>query len=419
MQGMTDTCSHDVAIAGAGLSGRLMALALGHYGFNVALIDPSPAGGGAQDGRTTALAYASVRLLQRLGLWSSMATDASPINDILVTQGVPADSFRTGKIDQRALHFPSSLLPEAEPEQGGPLGYIIENRVMNEVFEAAVQKSPTITCYYGAGVAQASPVPGQMNLTLSDQTKLVTSLLLAADGKNSPLRDQFGIRTITWKYWQKALVFNIRHTESHQGVAHEIFYPSGPFAILPMKGNQSSIVWTETKDKADGFLHLPDDRFLSTVRDRVGDHLGDIAISSARATFPLRLQYASTPIAERLALIGDASHTIHPIAGQGFNLGIKDIAALAAILDEGRQTGLDIGHGAVLDRYTQWRRFDTTTLALGTDLFNRLFSNDLAPVRWLRGTGLNLVNKIDPARQFFMRHAGADVGDLPALMRPL
>ncbi len=397
-----------------------MAIALASRNFRVALIDPAPHGGGGGDGRTTALAYASVRLFRRLSLWDELAPGASPIHDILVTDGRPRDRFRRGDVSDDGLHFPSQLLPDDRTRPGGePLGHIVENRAMNDLLEARAAASDQIERFYGTGVVTADRDLGGVTLTLSDGARLRASLLIACDGKNSALRDRFGFKTLTWGYWQDAIICNIAHSEPHRGVAHEVFYPSGPFAILPMTENRSSIVWTEKRSRARAFFEMSDTGFLAALHDRIGDMLGELTLASDRARYPLTFGLARSPVQARVALAGDAAHWIHPIAGQGFNLGIKDIAALADVLEEAGQAGLDIGDGAVLDRYAQWRRFDVVTLALGTDGMNRFFSNNNGALRALRRTGLRITNAIDPARVFFMRHAGADVGTLPTLMQPL
>ncbi|WOI53389.1 FAD-dependent monooxygenase [Parvularcula sp. LCG005] len=407
----------DIAIAGAGLTGRLMALALAHTGQDVILIDPAPQNGSIRDGRTTALAFASVRLFQRLDLWEPLAADAGEITDIVVTNGAPADRFRPGRRAGHHLHFPSTLLTPGK--DGSPLGHIVENAAMNTLFAERVEANERITTIFGQGVSSVEPTTGRTILTLSEGDTVAAQLLIACDGKFSRLRDRFGIRTIRRPYDQKAIIFNVKHDLPHGGVAHEMFYPSGPFAILPMQGNRSSIVWTEDAATADAFMALDESQVLAAARQRIGDHLGDIRLVSDRAIYPLSLIFAPHPVGDRFALAGDAAHSIHPIAGQGFNLGVKDIAAMADVVAETAGAGLDVGHGTMLEKYARWRGFDAGTMSLGTDAMNHLFSNDLAPVRMARSFGLGIVNAIDPARRAFMRHAGADLGDLPRLMQPL
>ncbi|MEM9233476.1 MAG: FAD-dependent monooxygenase, partial [Pseudomonadota bacterium] len=373
----------------------------------------------SRDPRTTALAYASVRLFRRLGLWNELEDGAAPINDILVTNGRPADRFRKGGMSGGMLHFPSSLLPEERAGRDGtPLGHIVRNAALSAVLSDHVTKNSKIDV-----IAQALDAPqdepGQVTLPFTDGREVTASVLIACDGKRSGLRDRLGFRTHQWDYGQKALTFNIRHEKPHRGVAQEVFYPQGPFAILPIPGNEVCIVWTEKDPGAEAFAALPRDEFMEQVRARVGDHLGALELSSDPVIFPLSFVYVNEPVRGRVALAGDAYHGIHPIAGQGFNLGIKDIAVMADVLTDAQSHGLDIGAGNVLASYSRWRRFDSASLAFGTDALTRAFSNDIAPVRWARGFGLGLVQKFDPARIFFMRQAGADTGEMPRLMQPL
>ena len=411
----------DVAVVGAGLSGKLLALALDQAGFSVALIDRAAPGTPVDDGRTTALAYASVRLFKRLGLWDTLGPKTEPITDILVSNGEPKDRFRPGGLTGGQLHFPSALLGMTNGEPDEPaLGYIAENKDMLEAFDKAAATS-SITELFGAAVEDydAPQDQGHGTLRLADGTEIETQLVVACDGRRSPLRERMKLSTLSWEYPQTAIIFNIAHEKPHHGVAHEVFYPDGPFAILPMPNNCSSIVWTERKGAARSYLALDDQAFLVAARERIGDHLGDIKLASPRQSYPLSLVYAPKLISERFAVAGDAAHGIHPIAGQGFNLGIKDIGVMVDVLSDAQSAGLDIGHGAVLANYDRWRRFDSASLSLGTDVLNRLFSNNFGPLKHARGLGLGLVQRIDPLRKTFMRLSGADLGDLPTLMQPL
>ncbi len=257
---------------------------------------------------------------------------------------------------------------------------------------------------------------GAASLTLTTGERLAAPLIIAADGKASPLRGAAGIRVNTWGYAQTAIIACVAHERPHEGVAQELFLPSGPFAILPMTEDRSSIVWTERAAAAPAYLALGDAAFLSELQRRFGDYLGTLRLAGPRFAYPLAFHLAQSFAAARLALIGDAAHAIHPIAGQGYNLGVKDIAALAEVLGDARGVGLDLGAMSVLERYQRWRRFDSATLAFGTDALNRLFSNDWGPLRLARDLGMGAVNAVGPLRHFFMRQAGADVGRLPALM---
>lgn len=412
---------YDVCVVGAGMAGRLMALALDHCGLSVVQIDRTPPRTPVTDGRTTALAYASVRLFRRLGLWDALEPKAEAITDIVVSNGSPRDRFRPGGLTGGQLHFPAGLLAEGPRPQDEPaLGYIVENADIIAALQDGGLRSG-ITHRFGAHVTgySAGPEDGAGTVTLSDGDAVRARLVVACDGKASPLRSLMNIPVLSWRYRQTAIVFNIAHDKPHHGIAHEVFYPDGPFAILPMRDNHCSIVWTETARTARSYLALDEGAFLRAARERVGDHLGAISLASPRQSYPLSLLFARRLTAERFVLAGDAARGIHPIAGQGFNLGVKDIAALADVLAEARATGLDIGHGTVLDRYDRWRRFDGTSLAMGTDILNRLFSNGFGPLKHARGLGLGLVQQSDTARRFFIRASGADLGRLPALMQPL
>ncbi len=409
----------DIAVVGAGMAGRLMALALDDAGFSVVQIDRATSTALPNDGRTTAIAYAGIRLLKRLGLWDELGPKAEFITDILVSNGQPDGQFRKGSLTGGQLHFPATLLGEHDPAAAEPaLGAILENKDLLTAFLNGTERS-TITPMLGAAVSGVTSHGAGATLTLDNGKTVEAKLVVACDGKGSPLRSMMNLQVVRWSYRQKAIIFNIAHEKPHGGVAHEIFYPEGPFAVLPMQDNHASIVWTERLDAADSYLALPDDQFLDAARDRIGDHLGDFEVVTPRQSYPLSLLYAPKLNAKRLVLAGDAAHGIHPIAGQGFNLGIKDIAALVDVLTKAERAGLDIGHGAVLEEYDQWRRFDGMALSIGTDVLNRLFSNNWGPLKHARGLGLGVVQRIDPLRRFFMKVSGSDLGQLPSLMQPL
>jgi 2-octaprenyl-6-methoxyphenol hydroxylase len=367
----------------------------------------------AFDGRTTALAYACARVYRRLGLWPAIAPEAEPIREILVTDGRARGRFSEGARSPFHLHFDSREL-----EDGEPLGWIIENRVIRKAVFDAIEKSPRISLIAPAKVVDVAFDGASAEVSLDDQTLLTAPLVVAADGRESGLRKKAGVKTNHWSCGQHGIVATVAHERPHHGVAHEYFLPSGPFAILPLTNNRSSLVWTERADAAPAYMALPDDQFLAAIVDRFGDFLGDVSLTGPRWSYPLAFTLAQRFIAPRLALIGDAAHAVHPIAGQGFNLGVKDIAALADVLEEGAGLGLDIGSVGVLETYQRWRRFDSVSLALGMDALNRLFSNDLPPLRVARDIGMGAVNRIAPLRRLFMRQAGADLGRLPSLMQP-
>ncbi len=406
----------DTIIVGGGLAGGLCALALGGEGLDVALIDaedPARFRDETFDGRTTALAYAGARVFRRLGLWPAIESEAEPILDILVTDGRPAGPGRRSARSACHLHFDSRALKAEEP-----LGYIIENRVLRAAIYDAIERSPRIALIAPARAGDPDFSGGAARLSLDGGRRLEAPLIVAADGKTSPLRAAAGIGRHSWSYRQTAIVTTVAHERAHGGVAQELFLPSGPFAILPLTKNRSSIVWTERAAAAPAYLALDDAAFLAELARRFGDYLGSLSLAGPRSGYPLGLHLAQSFMAPRLALIGDAAHAVHPIAGQGYNLGVKDIAALADVLGDASRLGLDIGSLSVLEKYQRWRRFDSATLAFGTDALNRLYSNDFGPLRLARDLGMGAVNAVSPLRKFFMRQAGADLGRLPALMAP-
>jgi 2-octaprenyl-6-methoxyphenol hydroxylase len=405
----------DAIIVGGGLAGGLAALALADAGLRVALIDslaPAAMRTEAFDGRTTALAYASARVFRRLGLWPEIEADAEPIRDILVTDGRARSAFSAGSVSPFFLHFDSREL-----KGGEPLGYIVENRVLRAAIFSAIGRTAAIALHAPALVDSARFEAALASVALADGRTLAAPLIVAADGRDSALRAGAAIRVNRWSYAQTGIVATVSHEAPHHGVAQEFFLPSGPFAILPMTGRRSSLVWTERADAAPAYLAMDDAAFTEQIARRFGEHLGAVSLAGPRWSYPLSLHLSHRFVAPRLALIGDAARAIHPIAGQGYNLGVKDIAALAHVAGEAVSLGLDPGHGSVLQRYERWRRFDSALLALGTDALNRLFSNDIAPLRLARSAGMAAVGRVPALRRFFMRQAGGDLGALPPLMQ--
>jgi 2-octaprenyl-6-methoxyphenol hydroxylase len=358
------------------------------------------------DGRVSALAYASVRMLKALGVWQGLEPQAQPIREILVTDGQvgkPASPF--------SLHF------DAEEVGAEALGHIAENRHIRAALYQTVEASPNLELLAPAAVSSVRMETGRAVARLKDGEEISAALVIAADGRESALRAEMGMGVIGWSYPQTGIVATVEHEKPHNGVAYEHFLPSGPFAILPMTGNRSSLVWTEAKAKAPGLLALDEERFNAELAQRFGTHLGATKAAGPRWSYPLSFHIAREFVRPRFALAGDCAHGIHPIAGQGLNLGLKDAAALAEVLLDAGRLGRDIGALDTLKRYERWRRFDSFALAASTDALNRLFSNDIAPLRHLRDLGLGIVDSIAPARRFFMRHAGGDVGKLPRLMK--
>ncbi|EPX85756.1 2-octaprenyl-6-methoxyphenol hydroxylase/2-octaprenyl-3-methyl-6-methoxy-1,4-benzoquinol hydroxylase [Rubellimicrobium thermophilum DSM 16684] len=405
---MSDPCSEpfDALIAGGGLVGPSLALALAREGFSVALIEPRPPGPppDAFDGRAYALALASVRLLRAIGVWARVASRAQPILRILVADGRPGEP-------PSPLHL---AFDTAEIEEG-LMGHMVEDRDLRAALDAALAESG-VTRLAGLIVAQ-EPGPAAIAATLADGRRLAGRVLLGCDGRDSPTARRAGIRRTERPYGQTAVVATVTHERPHRGTAHQLFLPGGPLAILPLPGTRSSIVWSERTARAEALMRMDDAAFLAALRPVFGDFLGAIGLEGPRHAFPLGLSLAHRFAAPRVALAGDAAHRLHPIAGQGLNAGLRDVAALAEVLAEARARGEDIGTEAVLERYARWRRFDTAALAFATDGFNRLFSNDIAPLRLVRDLGLAAVNRLPPLRRAFIREAAGLTGDLPRLMR--
>ncbi len=399
---------HDVLIVGGGLNGATLALALAAGGISSALIEPTPPARRSDpefDGRAYALALTTRRMLAALGLWGRLAPDSQPILDIKVSDGRPGEGA-----SPLFLHF-----DHAEIEDGA-MGHMVEDRHLRAALAAAIAAQPLITEVEGA-VSGQGMAPGAAGLTLADGRTLTGRLIAAADGRASPTALRAGIRRSGHDYHQTSLVAAIAHARPHHGTAHQFFTPSGPLAILPLKGDRSSIVWTEHRDRADAIMALDEPGYLAALGPRFGDFLGTISLAGRRYSYPLGLTLAERLVAERLVLVGDAAHGIHPLAGQGLNLGLRDVAALAETLILARRRGEDIGAADVLARYQRWRRFDVATLALATDGINRAFSNDNPLLRLGRDLALGAINALPAARRALIREAAGLTGELPLLMR--
>jgi len=409
---MTDLQSFDsdIVIVGGGLGGPALALGLAQAGFTVTVIDAAPLSAHEAadfDGRSYALALASVRLLDRLGLWDRVEDNAQPMFEIKVSDGRAGE----GPLSPFFLHFDHAEIEE------GPMGHMLEDRFLRRALLDALEAEPKITHLAGETVVAQSCDAMRAEVTLASGRSLTARVLVGADGRSSGTGARAGIPRRGWDYGQTALVAAIEHDAPHHGIAHQFFMPSGPLAILPLPGQVSSIVWSETADTAAEFMALDDAEFLDMLRPRFGDFLGDIRLRGKRYSYPLALSLAERFTDTRLALVGDAAHGLHPIAGQGLNAGLRDVAALVQVLREAQARGEDIGAPDVLGRYQQWRRFDTTTLAMTTDLTNRLFSNDNPLARLTRDIGMGLVNALPPLRRGLIREAAGLTGDLPDLMR--
>ena len=403
-------------IAGAGMAGATLALSLHRAGLKPLLIDPvvfdaqlAP----SFDGRSSAIAYAAFRQWRALGLGNALDPHAQRIEQILVTDGRTPGAAAGGQTPF-FLRFDSAEI--ADRSEGEPLGYLLENRHTRTALAAAVLEAG-IEVLAPARVVKATFEPRAASVVLSDGRTLTAPLVVGAEGRGSVIRAAAGIGTLGWDYRQTGVVATVRMDRPHEGVAHEYFLPGGPFAILPLTGNRASLVWTESTARAAALVAARPEVFQAHLERRFGEFLGGVALEDPVFSYPLSLQLAERFAAPRVALLGDAAHGVHPIAGQGLNLGLKGAAALAEVLVDALRLGEDIGSEVVLERYAAWRRFDTVTLSVGMDLFVRLFSNDNPLLRLARGVGMAAVNRIGPARTFFMQEAGGAVGELPKLLR--
>lgn len=390
---------YDVIIAGGGMVGLTQTIALAREGLRVAVLERTPLPAQLEpafDGRVSAVALASQRLLSAVGAWEGMEPHAQPILDIRVSDG---DS-------------PFFLHYDHHEVGSEPFGWIVENRHIRHALIEAARALPTLEVI----IDEVRHIEAQGS-TVTVNGALAASLLIGADGKQSRVRELAGISCLEASYKQSAIVCTIAHAQPHGGLAQERFLPAGPFAVLPMTGNRSSLVWTEKTENIPLFLRLPEEEFVQEIRERVGDYLGEIRTEGPRFSYPLSLAHAQSYTAPRLALIGDAAHGIHPIAGQGVNLGWRDVAALAELITERAKLGLDIGAEDVLAAYARRRRFDNCSMLAVTDGLNRLFSNNLWPLKLARGLGLWGVSHLPPLKRFFMRDAMGLAGDVPKLMR--
>ncbi len=407
VQGMTR--GSDILIVGGGLNGPALALALAQTGQLVTVIDAlaeKTRKNAGFDGRSYALALASQRLLDAIGIWDRIAEHAQPMLEIKVTDGHagagPSPFF---------MHFDHAEIEE------GPMGYMVEDRHLRRAFLDAMAEDERITPINGKTVVAQETGVGGAALTLDDGATIEGQLLVGCDGRRSGTAARAGIKRTGWDYGQTALVCAIEHELPHHGIAHQFFMPPGPLAILPLTGNRSSIVWSERTETAHQINALPEAEYLQALRPRFGDFLGDIRLQGDRFTYPLNLTIANSFIADHLALVGDAAHGMHPIAGQGLNAGLRDVGALAEVLTLAGRRGEEIGSALVLQRYQEWRRFDTASLAMATDVFNRLFSNDNPLLRLGRDIGMGIVGSMPGLRRGFVREAAGLTGDLPKLLQ--
>jgi 2-octaprenyl-6-methoxyphenol hydroxylase len=394
----------DIIILGGGLVGQTLAIALATHGLSVAVVDPlDPAKTQATgfDGRASAVASASWRMLEALGVADALRSHGSAIHRIEVRDGLQA----------KALDFTTAADDE-------PLGVMFENRILRTALNDKAASLEAITRYSPARAVDVVRDGTGVRVTLDTGMILAAPLLIAAEGRNSPMREAAGIRVARWHYDHTAIISAFDHSENHQNIAHEIFYPAGPFALLPLNpGTRSALVWTVSNRDAPGVLALSDRAFLAEVAKLSGGVLGEVTLAAPRSSFALGFHHTARITAERLALVGDSAHGIHPIAGQGLNLGFRDVAALAEVLVAGARLGLDLGDAQLLARYERWRGLDSLAVAFATDSLNRLFAVPGKPARAIRRFGLGAVQRISPLKAFFMSEARGANGALPSLLK--
>lgn len=401
----------DVAIAGGSFVGLALALALARAdaGIRVVVIDRTPpdrAGMAGSDGRATALSAASRQLLDALGVWHDVADDTQPIVDIEIT-----DSSLDTVVRSRLLHFDTEL------RSGEPAAWMVENHILRAALISRTNAQAGVRFIAPETVSGFATGDGGVTLMLASGSDYSADLLVIADGRKSMLRKKAGIKTVGWSYPQVGIVATVAHAKPHHGLATQHFLPAGPFAMLPLTGNRSSLVWTEEAARGRDIVALDDAGFLAELKPRFGTRLGAVSLAGPRGAFPLDLHLARRFIAERIALVGDAAHGVHPLAGQGLNIGLRDVAALTEVVVEARRIGLDAGAWQALRRYEQWRRFDSAFSGLAMDALNRLFSNDNTPLRAIRSLGLGVVDRAPALKRFFVREAAGLTGEVPVLLK--
>jgi 2-octaprenyl-6-methoxyphenol hydroxylase len=391
----------DMLVVGGGYVGLAAAVAVKQAAphLQVEVIEAAPSGVWEKDERASAIIAAATRMLDVIGVWNEIAVDAQPINRMVVTDSRTSDPVR-----------PVFLTFDGEIEEGRPFAHMVANVAMVRALRGAAERLG-IAIRHGLSATGFQSGSTRCTVSLSDGSAVETCLLVACDGVRSKLRDMAGIKTVTWDYGQSGIVATVAHERPHEGVAEEHFLPSGPFAILPLTNNRSSLVWTERTTEANRLVASDDLVFEEELQRRFGHKLGELTVVGDKRAFPLGLTLARAFVAPRIALAGDAAHGIHPISGQGLNLGFKDVAALAETVVEADRLGLDIGALNVLERYQSWRRFDTFRMGVTTDVLNRLFSNDITPIRIARDFGLGIVERMPKLKSFFIDQAAGKSGE--------
>ena len=399
----------DVIILGGGLVGLTLASALDSSGLSAIVVDPADPDlrtGAKFDGRTSAISSSSIRMLRTIGVADHFPEPGCPILKIAVADG----------LEPGGLEFDAGSDDE-------PLGIMHENRHLRAAVRARAEAGANLWLLWKSRVQSMERGEHGVVLALDDGRKLCAPLLVGADGRNSPAREAAGIRIARWRYDHQAIVSVLRHERPHQNIAYEIFYPTGPFALLPMtddaQGHRSAIVWSVQSDDSLGFLSLSDEDFAAEAKAAMGGFLGEIALAAPRSTYPLGFHHAAQISAQRLALVGDSAHAIHPIAGQGLNLGFRDAAALAQVLVEGARLGLDLGDKQLLDRYQRWRSLDSLSVAVATDSLTRIYAIPGKTASAVRRFGMGIIKRVAPVRNRLMSEARGTSGELPLLLRGL
>jgi 2-octaprenyl-6-methoxyphenol hydroxylase len=397
----------DLLVVGGGYVGLSVAVAVKQAAphLDVAVVEAAPEHVWQKDMRASAIIAAATKMLEVFGIWAEIEPEAQPITKMIVTDSKMSDPVR-----------PIFLTFDGEVAEGRPFAHMIPNVVMVGALRGVCERLG-IEIRHGLSATGLTTGDTNIEVSLSDGSTLQSRLLVACDGVRSRLRDFAGIKTVTWDYGQSGIVTTVEHERPHNGCAEEHFLPSGPFAILPLRNNRSSLVWTERTNDANRLVAADDLVFEEELERRFGHKLGTLKVVGDKRAFPLGLTLARSFVAPRFALAGDAAHGIHPISGQGLNLGFKDVAALAETIVEADRLGLDIGAINILERYQSWRRFDTFRMGVTTDVLNRLFSNDMAPIRIARDFGLGIVDRLPGLKSFFIgQAAGTTAKDNPRLL---
>jgi 2-octaprenyl-6-methoxyphenol hydroxylase len=399
----------DIVVIGAGINGKVMSLAAAHSGFSVALIDQNNFIENSLrefDGRAYAIAFSSVQMMRNLNFWKKIEDTAQPITNIKVSHG----TIERGPASA-TLQFNNADIEES------PMAQMLEDRFLRQCLIQKIRENNLIDLFEQRKIIKIDDLNKQKQLTLDNSSKMKASLIVASDGINSPTAKVFGIKKAGWKYKQRGLVCAVNHSCSSNNTAYQYFLPEGPLAILPIKNNTASIVWTESTQNAFTISEMDDLEYLSVLQNRFGDFLGKLKLTGKRLSFPLKLSISENYVSDKFAVIGDAAHGYHPIAGQGLNAGLRDIAALVDVISCARERGEDFSSINILNRYQEWRRFDNQTLGFATDNLNKIFSSYDPLFGSLKNLGMKIIDKSNRTKRAFMRQAAGLNGDLPKLMR--